>query len=72
MPSRTMPLGTPSAADVELWSAALEQIQREQGKDLALVNETLPSADFLGYLSRNKLEVMTSDCLDSHLSRCSA
>src|SRR5438876_7219751 len=39
-----------AAADVQLWAAALEQLQREQNKDFALANETLPSSDFASYL----------------------
>ena len=40
------PQVTATEADVEVWVAAIKQIRREQSKDLALVNETVPAAEF--------------------------
>jgi hypothetical protein len=47
---------TVTEADVELWVAALRQIQQEQRQELALLNETLPSAEFRDYLSNERRE----------------
>ena len=55
-----------AAADVQLWAAALEQLQREQNKDFALANETLPSSDFASYLRNVTRE---QDLVDKLLKR---
>ena len=55
-----------AAADVQLWVAALEQLQREQNKDFALANETLPSSDFVSYLRNVTRE---QDLVDKLLKR---
>ena len=63
---RSQPPLAASAPDVELWAAALEQLQREQKKDFALANETLPSSDFASYLSNVTRE---RDLVDKLLKR---
>jgi hypothetical protein len=45
------PQVTATKADVDVWVAAIIQIRREQSKDLALVNETVPAAEFRDRLS---------------------
>ena len=55
-----------AAADVQLWAAALEQLQREQNKDFALANETVPSSDFASYLRNVTRE---RDLVDKLLKR---
>jgi hypothetical protein len=58
-----------SAADVDFWLAALKQIRSEQGsRVLALLNETLPSAEFRGHL-RNKLGERETVLVDKALAR---
>jgi hypothetical protein len=49
---RIQPPLAASAADVEVWSAALEQVKRETQQPLAFIRETLPAAEFLGRVSK--------------------
>jgi hypothetical protein len=63
-PIAQQPKETATQADVELWVAAVDQIQREKHpRTLALMNETLTAAEFQDHLSRVTAEPILVDKL---------